>query len=127
MRKRTLANLSKLPDTVIENLKIVLKGGTAIENLSESFSIVRSLPYGHVAATLGTLRKIDLHNLIALESTRHRALIEAMIVARIIEPRSKLATARGFNSETCSSSLSQILGVEKADADELYVDACVFS
>lgn len=120
VRKRTLANLSKLPDTVIDNLKIVLKGGTAIENLSDSFSIVRSLPHGHVAAALGTLRKIDLHNLIAPESTRQRALIEAMIVARILDPRSKLATARGLNSETCFSSLSQILGVEKADTDELY-------
>jgi transposase len=120
VRKRTLANLSKLPDTVIENLKIVLKGGTAIENLAESFSIVRSLPHGHVAATLGTLRKIDLHNLIAPESTRQRSLISAMIVARIIDPRSKLATARGLNSETCFSSLSEISGLEKADEDELY-------
>ena len=68
VRKRTLANLSSLPDTVIDNLKIVLKGGTAIENLSESFEVIRSLPHGHVVATLGTLRKIDLHNLIAPES-----------------------------------------------------------
>jgi hypothetical protein len=120
VRKRTLANLSKLPDTVIDNLKIVLKGGTAIENLSESFEVVRSLPHGHVAATLGTLRKIDLHNLIAPEYTRQRSLVEAMIVARIIDPRSKLATSRGLNAETCFSSLSQILGLEKADEDELY-------
>lgn len=120
VRKRTLANLSKLPDTVIDNLKIVLKGGTAIENLSESFSVVRSLPHGHVAATLGTLRKLDLHNLIDPQSSRNRSLILAMIVARILNPRSKLATARGLNSETCFSSLSEILGLEEAEEDELY-------
>ena len=120
VRKRTLANLSKLPDTVIDNLKIVLKGGTAIENLSESFSVVRSLPHGHVAATLGTLRKLDLHNLIDPESSRNRSLVLAMIVARILNPRSKLATARGLNSETCFSSLSEILGLEEANEDELY-------
>ncbi len=40
------------------------KGGAAIENLSESFSVVRSLPHGHVAAVLGTLKKLNLHNII---------------------------------------------------------------
>lgn len=49
IRKRTLANLSKLPDSVIENLRVVLKGGAAIENVSDSFSVERSLPHGHVA------------------------------------------------------------------------------
>jgi len=120
IRKRTLANLSKLPDSVVDNLKIVLKGGAAIENLSESFSVVRSLPHGHVAAVLGTLKKLDLHNLITAGNSRKRALVLAMIVARILDPRSKLATARGLNSETCFSSLSELLGLEKADEDELY-------
>jgi hypothetical protein len=32
-----------------------------------AFSVVRSLPHGHVAATLGTILKLDLHNLIAPE------------------------------------------------------------
>jgi transposase len=120
VRKRTLANLSKLPNPVIDNLKIVLKGGAAIEDLSESFDLVRSLPHGHVAAVLGTLKKLDLHNLIATENSRQRSLIVAMIVARILDPRSKLATARGLNQETCFSSLSELLGLETADEDELY-------
>jgi transposase len=120
IRKRTLANLSKLPDSVVENLKIVLKGGAAIENLSESFSVVRSLPHGHVAAVLGTLKKLNLHNKIAPDNSRKRSLVLAMIVARILDPRSKLATARGLRSETCFSSLSELLGLEKADEDELY-------
>jgi hypothetical protein len=120
IHKRTLANLSKLPDSVIDNLKVVLKGGAAIENLSESFSVVRSLPHGHVAAVLGTLKKLDLHNLIAPDNSKKRSLVLAMIVARILDPRSKLATARGLNSETCFSSLSELLGLEQADEDELY-------
>jgi hypothetical protein len=73
IRKRTLANLSKLPDTVVDNLKIVLKGGAAIENLSNSFSVERSLPHGHVAAVLGTIKKLDLHNLIAPDNSTKRA------------------------------------------------------
>lgn len=120
IRKRTLANLSKLPDTVVDNLRIVLKGGAAIENLSESFSVERSLPHGHVAAVLGTIKKLSLHHKIAPSNSRKRTLVLAMIVARILDPRSKLATARGLHSETCFSSLSELLGLEKADEDELY-------
>jgi transposase len=120
IRKRTLANLSKLPESVVDNLKIVLKGGAAIENLSNSFSVKRSLPHGHVTAVLGTIKKLDLHNLIAPDNSTKRALVLAMLVARILDPRSKLATARGLNSETCFSSLSELLALEKADEDDLY-------
>jgi hypothetical protein len=101
-------------------LRIVLKGGAAIENLSESFSVERSLPHGHVAAVLGTIKNLSLHNLVAPDNSRKRDLVLAMIVARILDPRSKLATALGLNSETCFSSLSELLGLEKADEDELY-------
>ncbi len=120
VRKRTLANLSKLPDDVIDNLRIVLKGGVAVENYGDAFTIVRSLPHGHVAAVLGTLNKIGFKELIEREPSRNRSLIEAMIVARILEPRSKLATARGLHRETCFSSMSRFLGLESADEDELY-------
>jgi hypothetical protein len=43
-----------------------------------------------------------------------------MIVARVIDPSSKLATARGLNSQTCVSTLGELLGVASADSDELY-------
>ena len=120
VRKRTLANLSKLPDDVIENLRIVLKGGVALENYGGAFQIIRSLPHGHIAAVLGTLNQLGLSELIDSQPSRNRSLIIGMIVARIIDPRSKLATARGFNEDTCFSSLSKCLKVEKADEDELY-------
>jgi transposase len=44
----------------------------------------------------------------------------AMIAARIIEPRSKLATARGLDPETAASSLAETLGLGVAGADDLY-------
>jgi hypothetical protein len=48
--KRTIANLSKLPDDVIENLKAALKGGKVIDNIESVLKVKRSLPHGHVAA-----------------------------------------------------------------------------
>ena len=64
VRKRTLANLSKLPSETVDDLKILLKGGKALEDLEEIFKIIRSRPHGHVAATLSSLRKLGLHTLI---------------------------------------------------------------
>ncbi|MEN0051879.1 MAG: IS1634 family transposase, partial [Bacteroidota bacterium] len=121
VRKRTLANLSKLPSETVDDLKILLKGGKAVKDLEETFKILRSRPHGHVAGTLGSLRKLGLHNLIDDSNSRVRRLIEAMIVARIINPASKLATARGLDGDTFFSSLGEVLGLEGADEDELYL------
>lgn len=121
VRKRTLANLSKLPDDAVEGLKILLKGGTAIESLPDAFNVIRSRPHGHVAAVYGSIKNLGLPNLLCEESSRERRLVLAMIVARIIDPRSKLATARGLHDATSFSSLGEILGLECADEDELYL------
>ena len=121
VRKRTLANLSKLPDEAIEGLRVLLKGGTAISSLESAFEIQRSLPHGHVAAVLGTLKNIGLESLISDRASRQRDLVIAMIVARIIDPASKLGLSkRGLSTDTCNSTLCEILKVQDADADELY-------
>ena len=60
VRKCTLANLSKWPPVVVEGLRILLKGGTAVADLTTAFDITRSHPHGHVATVLGTLRKLRL-------------------------------------------------------------------
>jgi hypothetical protein len=109
-----------LPDEAVEGLKVLLKGGKAIDNLEEAFEIIRSRPHGHVAAVLGMLRKLEIEPLIDSQHSRQRDLAVAMIVARVIDPSSKLATARGLNSETCVSTLGELLGVTSADSDELY-------
>jgi hypothetical protein len=51
VKKRTLANLSKLPSEVIENLRLSLKGAQVVnqEELAELCTVKRSLPHGHVA------------------------------------------------------------------------------
>ena len=52
------------------------------------------LPHGHVAAVLGTLRDIGLDRILDPAGNRPRDLVIAMMVARLIAPASKLATAR---------------------------------
>lgn len=118
--KRTLANLTSWPSHLVEGLRTLLRGGTAIEHVEESFDIVRSLPHGHVHAVLGTLRKLGLERLIAPKPSPERDRVIAMIVARLIDPRSKLATARGLGTESASTSLGAVLGVEEAQAEKLY-------
>jgi hypothetical protein len=94
VRHETVGNLSHLPVHIIEIIRRALKGETFV-CADESFECIRSLPHGHVAAVLGTLRKLGLDRIIASRRTRARDLVLAMIVARIIDPRSKLAMARG--------------------------------
>lgn len=116
---RTLANLTHWPPAQLEALRRVLRGDTLVAP-EDAFEIIRSLPHGHVAAVLGTLRRLGLESLLAAQNSRQRDLVIAMIVARLIDPQSKLATARSWHPETALTSLGQTLGVTAADARALY-------
>jgi transposase len=120
VRKRTLANLTKWPAELVEGLRLLLRGGTAVQKFDEAFEVVRSRPHGHVAAVLGTLRRLALDRLIAPKPSQERSLVVAMIVARLLDPCSKLATPRGLGEETRLSTLGELLGVESANEEDLY-------
>jgi len=119
VKSRTLANLTHWPPAQLDALRRVLRGGPLMAP-EDAFEIVRSLPHGHVAAVLGTIRRLGLDDRIAAKKSGHRELVLAMIVARILAPQSKLATARGLGAETAATSLGSTLRVEAADADALY-------
>ena len=118
VKHQTLGNLSHLPPDLIDTIRGRLRG--EIPPGDGQFEIVRSLPHGHVVAVLGTLRKIGLEELIASRSCSERTLVVAMIVARVIDACSKLATARELSEETASSSLGLELGIDSVSEDELY-------
>ena len=120
IKKRTLLNLSDWPRDLVEGLRALLKGGTVLPPGQEAISIKRSLPHGHVAAVLGTLRRIGLDRLLGPAGNRCRDLVVAMIVARLIAPVSKLATAKALDPATAASSLGTVLGLGDVDEDELY-------
>jgi transposase len=121
IKKRTIANLSDWPTEIVEGLRTLLKGGKVAPADQESIIVRRALPHGHVAAVLGTLRNIGLDRMLGPPRNRCRDLVIAMIVARLIAPASKLATARMLDPLTASSSLGDVLGLGPVDEDELYV------
>ena len=122
VKSRTIANITHLRPEQIEALRRSLSSPRAAVGfaLPDAFHIERSRPHGHVAAVLGSLRKLDLDAILDSKPSRPRDLAVAMIVARIIDPASKLATARGLHSDTLHSSLGETLALEAADESELY-------
>src|SRR6266481_4364857 len=119
-RKRTLANLTDWPLEKIQALRAVLKGHYRPLTAADGFSIERTRPHGHVAAVLGTLRRLKLEQLISATRGPERDAVVAMIVARVLEPRSKLATARELRAATLSSTLGELLELSDCDEELLY-------
>ena len=125
VRNRTLANLSHWPAARIEALRALLRGEALAARapaLAQSFEIARSLPHGHVAAVLGTLKRLGLDRMLeARAEARPRDLVLAMLIERVIAPHSKLATARALTQATQASTLGELLELgARVDEDDLY-------
>jgi hypothetical protein len=116
-RKRTLANLSDWPAEKLQALQAVLKGDYRGRTPGDGFSIERTRPHGHVAAVL---QRLKLDRLLAAQRSPERDAVIAMIVARVLEPRSKLATARELRATTLSSTLGELLDLSDGDEELLY-------
>jgi hypothetical protein len=115
VKHRTLASLTALPEPVIEAIERSLRGERLVP-AGEAFRITRTLPHGHVAAVLGLVRSLGLPGLFDRRPSRLRDLATALVAGRLVEPRSKLATAALLGQTT----LGACLGVEGADENELY-------
>ncbi len=120
VKKHTLANLSKLPPEIVEGLRALLRGGVVIEDLAAAVEVLDSWLWGHVRAVLGTARKIGLEELLSRRACPERSRVLAMIVARVLDPASKLATARSLGEEAHLAALRAELGLGSVDADQLY-------
>ena len=113
--KRTLANLSDWPASQIENLRRVLRGD-ALVSPQDRLATTRTSPHGHVEALLAMIHQLHLESVISSKRCRERDLVVAMIVQRLIDPCSKLATTRAWHTTT----LAEELGIADATEDELY-------
>jgi len=114
VKHETLGNLSHLPEGVIELVRRALAGEELVP-AGEAFAIERSLPHGHVAAVLGTLRALGLERLLGRQRSRERDLCVALVCQRLLRPGSKLAATRQFALTT----LGEELSVEGASEAEL--------
>ncbi len=115
IRKRTLANLTDWPAEKVEALRRVLRG-EALAGSPPVLTVERALPQGHVAALLGTIRRLGLDTLLAAKRCRERDLVLALLVERLLHPCSKLATTRLWATTT----LAEERGVEDATEDDVY-------
>jgi hypothetical protein len=109
VKHRTIANLSKWPPGVVEGLRRLFKADRHPDSATSSpaFRITRSLPHGHVAAVLSTMRKLGVAHLLGSKPCPERDLCMALIASRILFPGSKLATSRALDPETRLSTLAQ--------------------
>jgi hypothetical protein len=120
VRKRTLANLSSWDPQLVEHFRVLLKGGVAVESAASVLSIERALPHGHVAAVLGAARGCGSAAWFGSAPQDLQPVLQGMLVARLLEPASKLATQRMLHDDTATSSLGRVLGVGQCSADDLY-------
>ena len=114
VRHETLANLSALPAQAIDALRASLAGRRLVD-AEGAFEITRSLPHGHVAAVWAMARALGLPALLGPVGPE-RNLAMALIVARVCQPGSKLATTRWWQDTT----LAVDLGVAEASTDQVY-------
>jgi hypothetical protein len=114
VRNETVANLSMLPAQAIDAIEATLKGQTLVPAGAE-FTIVRSLPHGHVAAVAAMARQLALPTLLG-PAGRSRDIVLALVISRVIRPRSKLSTLAWWPDTT----LGADLGVASASTDEIY-------
>ena len=124
VKSRTLANLSDWPDEKVQTLRAALRGDRLVPAGEGGFEIRRSLPHGHVLAALATARRIGLDGLLHLlprrAPQRRRDLVLALIIARLLDPAAKLATARMLDPATASHSLGETLGLGAVPVREIY-------
>lgn len=119
VRNVTVANLSMLPDAVVDMIRLGLKG-QAVGPVGQPFESLEARPHGHVAAVVGIMRKLGLDHLMATRPSREKSVAFALVAGRVIHPGSKLSLSRHCQAETRLSSLAQVLGLEGVTEGEFY-------
>lgn len=115
IRKRTLANLSALSMQQVRDMRLVLKG-ERLTKIEDAFDITHSRLHGHASAVTRAMKRLGIDKLLGAKRSPQRQTVLALIGTRILDPRSKLATASCLDNTT----LAQTLGVQDADENQMY-------
>jgi hypothetical protein len=115
VKKKTVANITGLGDEIVQLIRQALQG-QKLGLAEDAFKVINSWHHGHVQAVLEAMRRLGFERLLGVRACRERPLVMGLVATRIIEPQSKLATARSWSDTT----LAQQLEVEKVSESELY-------
>jgi hypothetical protein len=114
VKNETVANISALPDHVIDLIDAGLKGRQLVP-AAQAVTITGSLPHGHVAAAHAMAARLGLPALLG-PAGRLRDLALALVISRVVKPGSKLSTLAWWADVT----LGADLGVAGASTDDIY-------
>ncbi len=114
--KRTIANLSKLPDEAIETLRLSLRG-VRLCDASQALSVKSTVPCGHVDAIRKAMARLGMAELVSSKPCRERDVVLALIAQRLIEPCSKLSLSKRFRLSTVATDFGL---PEDADENDIY-------
>ena len=113
--KRTLANLTALPEAAIAAVETIIRGGQLI-NSDGVFGIECSTSCGKVMAIRIAMERLGFMELISSKPCKEQRLVVAMVAQRIMDPKSKLATATQINE----GALLAEFGLPEVNEDDLY-------
>ena len=115
IRKRTLANLSTLPDDQIDAIRRVLRG-EKLAPVADLFEVTASRIHGDTDVVLAAMQRLGIRELLSSRPSFEAEVVMGMIAARVVAPHTKLATTRWWRTRT----LPQDLHIEHATDDDLY-------
>lgn len=115
VKKETLGNLTPLGDETVELIRHSLRGEKFVR-LEDAFDVLASRHHGHAAAVVSAMQRLKLDKLLGAKPSRERQLVLAMVAARVLDPRSKLATATCLGSTT----VPELVDAHDATEDEFY-------
>ena len=118
VRKETVANPARHPAWLVEGIRSLVKAGTYRAKDGGVLGVRRTLPHGHAAAILGTLKSLGFERILARKDSRNRRLALAAVAARVADPLSKLGTSRLLSESTASSSLGAMLGLGEVSGNQ---------
>jgi hypothetical protein len=114
IRHETLGNVSALPAAALEALRAALAGETLVV-AGSGLELTRSLPHGHLAAVCVMAKKLGLAELLG-PPCKERDIAYALILARVVHPRPKLATTKWWGDTTLVADLE----LTSIGTDEVY-------
>jgi len=115
VKHKTVANLSKMPPSVVDAVEAALKGEVLVPAGQAAVTVAASLPHGHVAAAHAMAARLGLPALLG-PAGRHRDIALALVISRVVHPGSKLSTLAWWSDVT----LGADLGIADATTDEAY-------